>query len=725
MSAAADLAKLFPHLDADLIKAILAASKGDVGRAKASCQALAPSELPPCPHGAACYRRSKAHLAQFRHDATAAGATVAVAAVAAAASTSTVLTRKRTASLRKEDAVDVDATVSMAPGELPVDEKAVSVAKKAKVEPVAAASARRTPCPFGSECYRKNKAHRAEQSHPGDADWSKADDKELAAALHRSASLALHPPSSPDTMLEDDPAAQEFVERMLAFQRGEDFVPKATKPAAAAAATAAAASSKPSKPVDKKPAAKPTGKIHAGRVFALTGAMSRVRTEIVREIESRGGEVKASVTATVTHLIAADPHSGSSKLEKARAAGIVVVGEAFIYSGDEASTKLPETTGDEDDDDYVEAAAAAGPPAWLVAEVTVKGVVPKHCMKSGETTTVGVYTLKRVHDHYYCTCTAWKQQKASVDARTCKHLREHLGAEYEAARVFGGGDASGASGVVRPTDTTHDAVGDVKIAAPALLLANKFTETMDPTGWHMSEKLDGVRAYWTKGMLVSRNGNKFFAPDWFVAKLPVGVDLDGELFAGRGKFQQAVSIARTHDSARWAELTYEVFDMPALKEPFEARMLKLDALIGGDRCGAHVRLVKQTPCRSREHLMAELKAVELLKGEGLMIRQPKSLYVGSRSSTLLKVKTFLDADAKVVGHEPGKGKYTGQCGALKCAMLDAAGKPTGKEFRCGSGMTDADRVNPPPVGTIVIYRYFELTPDGVPRFPSFVGVRGD
>jgi hypothetical protein len=721
MSTVDSLIKAFPHVERAVVEAIWLAAEPDVEKAKSALASMSSSTkasssttktttalLPLCPHGAACYRRSKAHLAQFRHDAE------PETILSTPMKTDTVdepapVTRKRSASLRIAAATAAAATTSVAAVE-PVPAKKETVSSKSKP----AAAEGRPACGFGAECYRKNKAHRAQMSHPGDADWTDGHEKEVASALARSASLALHPPYAFE---EDDGGAQDFVDRMLAFQSGK-------APADAAAVEHKAKKPRTSAPPPaKKPAAaapaKPKGKIHAGRVFALTGAMSKVRTEIVREIESRGGEVKPSVTSAVTHLIAADPHSGTSKLEKARAAGIVVVGEAFIYSGDEAATVLPETTGDEDDDDF-EAPADAGPPAWLVKEVTIKGVVPVHCMKSGETVTIGPYTLKRVFDHYYCTCMAWKQQRSSVDARSCKHLATYLGAAYEAARVHGAGDAAAASGVVRASDTTHDAASDVKIPTPALLLANKWSETTDPTRWFMSEKLDGVRALWTRGMLVSRNGNKFSAPAWFIEKLPKDVELDGELFCGRGKFQAAVSIARSHESARWHELTFQVFDAPAVKGAFEERQKRIEALLGGGKCGKHIVVVEQTVCTSREHLMTQLKAIEALGGEGLMLRQPGSAYVGSRSSTLLKVKTFHDADAKVIAHEPGKGKYSGQCGALKCTMIDS-----GKEFRVGSGMSDADRINPPAVGSIIIYRYFELTLDGVPRFPVFVGLRGD
>jgi DNA ligase-1 len=118
-------------------------------------------------------------------------------------------------------------------------------------------------------------------------------------------------------------------------------------------------------------------------------------------------------------------------------------------------------------------------------------------------------------------------------------------------------------------------------------------------------------------------------------------------------------------------------------------------------------------------MLEELARVEALGGEGLMLRGKNSAYINGRSGQCLKVKTFHDAEAKVIAHEPGKGKYTGQTGALRCVM------GSGKEFRVGSGLSDADRAHPPALGAIIVYRYQELTPDGVPRFPSYVGVRVD
>jgi DNA ligase len=102
-----------------------------------------------------------------------------------------------------------------------------------------------------------------------------------------------------------------------------------------------------------------------------------------------------------------------------------------------------------------------------------------------------------------------------------------------------------------------------------------------------------------------------------------------------------------------------------------------------------------------------------------MLRQPGSAYEAGRSSTLLKVKTFRDAEATVIGHQAGAGKHKGRLGALLVRLAD------GTEFAVGTGFTDKERGAPPPVGSIITFRYQELSNAGVPRFPSYVGVRID
>ncbi|BGP42545.1 hypothetical protein JCM10449v2_006557 [Rhodotorula kratochvilovae] len=273
-----------------------------------------------------------------------------------------------------------------------------------------------------------------------------------------------------------------------------------------------------------------------------------------------------------------------------------------------------------------------------------------------------------------------------------------------------------------------------------LLLAHKFDlegRKKDPTGWWISEKLDGVRAYWDgESTLWSRVGNPFAAPPSFTSKLPKGHQLDGELFIGRDRFDETSGIVRSMQSPRWDEIRYMVFDIPSLaSQPFELRLSALTELFPradpatstsesaaelNPREEGVVRVVEHEMCEGWEHLERRLGEVRAQGGEGLMLRQPGSTYVHKRSTSLLKVKTFYDAEARVVGYEPGKGKYEGLLGALQCVMQD--GKTA---FSVGSGLTDARRADPPAIGSIVTYRFQELTKAGVPRFPTFVGERID
>mgnify|MGYP000166774392 CR=1 FL=1 len=263
---------------------------------------------------------------------------------------------------------------------------------------------------------------------------------------------------------------------------------------------------------------------------------------------------------------------------------------------------------------------------------------------------------------------------------------------------------------------------DSVVSLPELLLAQTFDpDKNDAKGWFMSEKLDGLRAFWDGvGGLWSRNGNRFYAPNSFTDHLPRGIVLDGELFCGRGKFHVAQSIVKSHAAGdeRWKTVKYLVFDTPDNgSAPFEKRMDVCRQAIGSNN--AVVQLVAQEVCRGNAHVEEKLQQIVAESGEGLMLRQPKSFYEGKRSKTLLKVKPSYDAEAIVIGYINGKGRNEGLVGSLQVKMEN------GKEFALGSGMTDADRKNPPKIGAIVTYQFTELQPSGVPRFPRFLRVRHD
>jgi DNA ligase-1 len=310
---------------------------------------------------------------------------------------------------------------------------------------------------------------------------------------------------------------------------------------------------------------------------------------------------------------------------------------------------------------------------------------------------------------YSCTCPAWRNQSIDPRLRTCKHLRKLRGDAEEQARI----------GSTEELPSRKPEGADEKEELPILK-----AERWDPdvhtnvAGWWMSEKLDGVRAYWDGKQFRSRFGNLFLAPDWFVEGLPP-LPLDGELWIGRKAFQRASGIARTHDRGEgWRDMRYVVFDAPEHGGEFEARLAFLEDIVG-ERRPPFAQVLEHQQCRGVDHLMAEIDRITALSGEGLMLRQPGSKYERTRSSTLLKVKPVLDAEAVVVGHEPGKGRHRGRMGALLCQTFD------GKQFAIGTGFSDAQREAPPPVGAVVAFRYQELTDAGVPRHSRYAGLRPD
>ncbi len=313
------------------------------------------------------------------------------------------------------------------------------------------------------------------------------------------------------------------------------------------------------------------------------------------------------------------------------------------------------------------------------------------------------YQLKNVGGVYSCSCPAWRNQALPIDQRTCKHLRQYRGEAVEMGRL--------GNVVVTPSTRT-------KTSAPPLLLAESWDSATNPTGWWFSEKLDGVRAYWDGKQFLSRNGNRYAAPEWFTRGLPA-TPLDGELWIARQQFQRTVSIVRRSDGADlWREVRYLVFDAPTVAQPFEQRLDSVKQVLAAGQ-PPYAQALHQETCRSRDHLQTALTKIELLGGEGLMLRRPASLYEPRRSSTLLKVKRFLDCEAVVVGHEPGKGRHKGRLGALLVQL------PNGTKFNCGTGLSDAQRDLPPAIGEAITVKFQELTDGGVPRFPVYAGVRHD
>lgn len=251
------------------------------------------------------------------------------------------------------------------------------------------------------------------------------------------------------------------------------------------------------------------------------------------------------------------------------------------------------------------------------------------------------------------------------------------------------------------------------------MLATPWRAGIEVSSYWVSEKLDGVRARWDGQALWTRAGHRIAAPPWFTRGWPPQ-PLDGELWAGRDRFEQASATVRRQlaDAAAWHQLRFMVFDLPAHPGPFEQRLAKLRALLIPSPAPT-LALIEQRRYADEAALRQRLQTVVAGGGEGLMLHHRDNRYRAGRSEGLIKLKPWEDAEARVVAHLPGKGKYAGLLGAL---LVE---RPDGTRFRLGSGFTDAERAAPPALGSQVTYRYNGLTARGLPRFARFLRVRNE
>ena len=247
-----------------------------------------------------------------------------------------------------------------------------------------------------------------------------------------------------------------------------------------------------------------------------------------------------------------------------------------------------------------------------------------------------------------------------------------------------------------------------------LLLAVQAAPEVDPAGYLVSEKYDGVRAWWDGHALRSRNALPLAAPPWFLAGLPA-LALDGELWLGRGRFEALSAAVRRHQPLdhEWRQIRYMVFEMPGAAGTFAERARRIEALVRQQRQPSLVA-VEQAVMPSRQALQQQLRRVLDAGGEGLMLHRADAPTLTGRDPALLKLKPLHDAEAVVLGHQAGRGRHQGRLGALHVRTAQ------GVEFLIGSGFTDAEREHPPAPGSWITYTHRGHTAGGVPRFASYL-----
>jgi DNA ligase-1 len=255
----------------------------------------------------------------------------------------------------------------------------------------------------------------------------------------------------------------------------------------------------------------------------------------------------------------------------------------------------------------------------------------------------------------------------------------------------------------------------VKIPTPQQL-ARLYHDDIIVKDYYVSEKLDGIRGRWNGVELITRNGNIINAPDWFIKDFPQQT-VDGELWLARNSFAKTASIIlRNTPNKDWQNIKFMLFDMPEHKGTFSQRLSELRRLVD-TIASPYLQLIPQFKLANKSELMRKLDDIVEQGAEGMMLNHHDAYYKDGRSASLLKLKKYQDAEARVIQHLLGKGKYKNMLGSL-LVELDS-----GLQFRIGSGFSDLQRQNPPQINTIITFKYYGLTARGIPRFASFLRIK--
>ncbi|PKO53705.1 MAG: DNA ligase [Betaproteobacteria bacterium HGW-Betaproteobacteria-20] len=260
---------------------------------------------------------------------------------------------------------------------------------------------------------------------------------------------------------------------------------------------------------------------------------------------------------------------------------------------------------------------------------------------------------------------------------------------------------------------------DTKRNSSEVLLAQIYQRGIDVRKYLVSEKFDGVRAVWDGHTFHTRTGRAISAPKWFTQRLPV-IPLDGELWLARGKFDTLSGAVRKiiPVDEEWRDISFLVFELPNASGTFQARANRITEIVKQANI-PHLKAVTQFRVNDETALATRLKQVVAKGGEGLMLHRADAPYITGRSDVLLKLKMLYDAEATVVRHISGRGKYKDKLGALEVET------PEGIRFKLGSGFSDVQREHPPKIGSLITYTYRDKTAKGRPKFASFLRVRNE
>ncbi len=264
------------------------------------------------------------------------------------------------------------------------------------------------------------------------------------------------------------------------------------------------------------------------------------------------------------------------------------------------------------------------------------------------------------------------------------------------------------------TLSTYQVTAQIK---PAIQHATVYKSVDNIKEYWLSEKLDGIRGYWNGKQLLTRQGNLIHSPKWFTQNWPTNT-MDGELWIARDKFQQTLSCVRKIDIDEncWRKVHFMIFDLPNNTNTFTERIEAMEQLTKQTK-SSYLVMIKQFKLENTAQLESRLNDIIANKGEGLMLHRGKAYYHVGRTASIMKLKKHQDAEAMVIAHLPGKGKYQGMLGALQVKTTN------GIIFKIGSGFTDFERANPPKIGSTITYKFNGKTQANIPRFARYFRVR--
>ena len=260
-------------------------------------------------------------------------------------------------------------------------------------------------------------------------------------------------------------------------------------------------------------------------------------------------------------------------------------------------------------------------------------------------------------------------------------------------------------------------------------------------------KFDGVRciAYLSNGEVVleSRKGKEFphlnHLRDVIKPYLKEGEILDGELYSETLDFQRTVGLVRRESLSQedidvMPQIGYRIYDMfstdSSITElPFTERYKMATKLVTDVRANHIHSLRNPLLVMTKNYIIDEEDSIQGLHDqfvqegyEGIMVRNPSMPYqMDKRSSGLMKFKSFKDDEYPIVGYTEATGNDAGTviwiCEAPNGITFKA--RPTGTREQRTIMFEKADEI----VGKDLTVRYFELTNDGIPRFPVGVAIR--